>query len=153
MFTNISWQDYFIAVAITLTVYYLLIGIRFYSQEIRLLFSRRWRVKFSQVEPEEYQDSPWHQDPTVEIAVEDEMEVMETMISRLKDEIENASRKEKVPHELKHRLSLVLNEYPKIRNSAMRSSVNELIVSECEKYTSFDFTEEEVDRLWEQIVY
>ena len=39
MFTNISWADYLVVITLLLTVYYLVIGIRFYSHELRTFLS------------------------------------------------------------------------------------------------------------------
>lgn len=39
MFTNISWSNYLLAVLLLLTIYYVFIGIRFYSNDLKQLLS------------------------------------------------------------------------------------------------------------------
>lgn len=157
MFTNISWQDYIIAVAITLTVYYVVIGLRYYSDELKALFSGKWRLKFrragSGFDEDDLSLIPSHrdnQDYPFEPAGQDEFAIVEELIGRLKETIATASKKKHVPQEFKHFLRLLLREYPAVRTSPFRDSVNELIVSECEKYGSVLLTEAEVNRLWNE---
>jgi hypothetical protein len=73
---------------------------------------------------------------------------VEHLIERLKTLIADASRRKMIPQEFKQYLSLVLKEYPSVRNSSLRASVNELIVSECEKYGTVTLAEDEVDLVW-----
>jgi len=157
MFTNISWQDYIIAVAITLTVYYVVIGLRYYLPELKHLFSGKWKLKFgiqvAGTEPEE--DDllmiPSHRDNEdyfFEPKGDDEFREVEELISRLKDSIQNASKERAVLEEFKQSLRLLLTGYPTVKSSPFRSSVNEFIVSECDKYDFVTMAEEDVDQLW-----
>jgi len=47
---------------------------------------------------------------------------------------------------------MVLKEYPSVRYSPLRSSINELIVSECQKYGAVTLNEDEVELLWKEAV-
>jgi len=64
---------------------------------------------------------------------DDEFTEVEHLIERLKAVVADASRRKLIPQEFKQYLSMVLKEYPAVRYSPIRSSVNELIVSECQK--------------------
>lgn len=79
---------------------------------------------------------------------DDDFAEVEHLIERLKNVIADASQKKLIPQEFKQYLHLVLKEYPSVKSSPLRSSVNELIVSECEKYGAVTLREEEVDMLW-----
>lgn len=53
MFTNISWQDYIMAVAATVTIYYIAVGLRYYRPELKELLSSRRGLSFGSLRKEE----------------------------------------------------------------------------------------------------
>jgi hypothetical protein len=155
MFTNISWTDYFITVTILLAIYYLFVGIRYYSQDIKDLLSGKRKLNLNTALPYnskgEYPSTIGgniHSEASFEETTDEEFIKVEHLIERLKALIADASRRKMIPQEFKQYLSLVLKEYPSVKNSSLRASVNELIVSECEKYGAVTLTEDEVDLVW-----
>ncbi|OJW81820.1 MAG: hypothetical protein BGO69_15065 [Bacteroidetes bacterium 46-16] len=161
MLTNISWTDYFIAVAILLAIYYLFVGLKYFSADFKDLLSGKRKQNFkaalsSNDENEESIPSTGESATTeinaFEETSDDEFAEVEHLIERLKVVIADASPKKLVPEEFKHYLHLVLKEYPSVQNSPLRPSVNELIVSECEKYSAVTLSEDEVDLLWKGAV-
>lgn len=160
MLTNISWTDYLIAVAILLAIYYLFVGLKYFSADFKDLFSGKRKQNFKAVLSNDANEESIHstrESATTEINAfeetsDDEFAEVEHLIERLKVVIADASPKKLVPQEFKHYLHLVLKEYPSVQNSPLRSSVNELIVSECEKYSAVTLSEDEVDLLWKDDV-
>lgn len=158
MFTNISWTDYFITVAILLAIYYLFIGIRYYSGDIKDLLSGKRTLKFKGAVPAT--GSRYNQDdeqnPSAAVGFENtsdgEFTEVEHLIERLKSIIEDAFQRKLILQEFKQYVSSVLKEYPSVKYSPLRSSINELILSECEKYEGVTLTEGEVDLLWKDTV-
>lgn len=158
MFTNISWSDYIIAVAILLTVYYLFVGVRYFSADLRDLLSGKRKLKFKAALPldtgegDNYPaEENYQKDATAfETSTDDDFAEVEHLIERLKNVIADAPHKKLIPQEFKQYLHLVLEEYPSVKSSPLRSSVNELIVSECEKHGAVTLSEEEVDMLWQE---
>ena len=156
MFTNISWTDYFITVTILLAIYYLFVGIRYYSRDIKDLLSGKRKLNLNTALPYnskgEYCSTTEGNIHPSEVSFEEtkdeEFTEVEHLIERLKALIADASRRKMIPQEFKQYLSLVLKEYPSVKNSSLRASVNELIVSECEKYGAVTLTEDEVDLVW-----
>jgi hypothetical protein len=155
MFTNISWTDYFIAVIILLTIYYLFVGIRYYSRDIKDLLSGKRKSNLKAALPYnskgEYPltiGGNIHSEASFEETTDKEFTEVEHLIERLKTLIADASCRKMIFQEFKQYLSLVLKEYPAVKNSSLRGSVNEFIVSECEKYGTITLNEEEVDLLW-----
>ena len=154
MFTNISWTDYFIAVTILLAIYYLFVGIRYYSRDIKDLLSgnRKLNLKTALANNSkgEYltREENFRPSETFEETTDKEFTQVEHLIERLKTLIADASRRKMISQEFKQYLSLVLKEYSTVKNSSLRASVNELIVSECEKYGTVTLTEDEVDLVW-----
>lgn len=157
MLKNISWSDYIIAVAILLAIYYLLVGMRYFSSEIKDLLSGKTKLKFRAAIPNNHaadhpDEEQGHQETGFEKTTDDEFTEIEHLIERLKAVIEDASRRKLIPQEFKQYLSMVLREYPSVKYSPLRSSVSELIVSECQKYGAVILSEDEVELLWKEAV-
>jgi hypothetical protein len=152
MFSNISWQDYFMVVGITLTVYYLGIGLRFYSVELKTLLTGKGKVKLQNTDAQFFEDNipspPERQEEIVSYTEDDEYAELEKLLSGLKGIIKDASEKRYVLPELKQMIRKILHQYPGVRTSNLRSSVNEFVVSECEN-SGLSLTEEQIDTLWE----
>tara|TARA_B100000378_G_scaffold179972_1_gene145515 strand:- start:195 stop:674 length:480 start_codon:yes stop_codon:yes gene_type:complete len=157
MFTQISWTDYLLAVSILLVIYYLFVGVRFFSGNLKDLLSgkRKHSLKTSLSH-----SFPQHQSLQNEISEgipantdekpDDEFAEVEHLIEKVKAMIADALGKQLVKEEFRQYLRLVLKEFPSIKTSALRPSINELIVSECEKQGIAAFNEEEVDALWSE---
>ena len=156
MFTNISWTDYFITVTILLAIYYLFVGIRYYARGIKDLLSGKRKLNLKTalaynskgVYPSTTEGNIHPSEASFEETTDKEFTEVEHLIERLKTLIADASRRKIIPQEFKQYLSLVLKEYPSVKNSSLRALVNELIVSECEKYGIVTLTEDEVDLVW-----
>lgn len=156
MFTGISWTDYMVAVAIGLTLYYCYVAFRYYSEELKDLLSGKSKLNFrtllSENIPSEEPDSHPSGSSSFSQTGDDDFVEVEELITKIKDAVADASKKKYVLVEFKHCLRLIFREYPNIKNSPIRSSINELLVSECEKYGTVTLSEEEADRLWLETV-
>lgn len=160
MLTNISWTDYIIAVAILLTVYYFFVGIRYFFNDLKALLSGKSNLRFMvgisyDTVSESIQSSEKNysvESPALETTTDDDFAEVEHLIERLKSVIADSSGKKLIPQELKQYLHLVLQEYPNIKNSQFRTSINELVASECEKYGAVTLSEDEVEMLWKDVV-
>lgn len=159
MFTNISWAGYLTIVAILLAIYYLYVGVRYFSSDLKSLFTERQKLKFKAAIPgnSKAEDLPTPEEnrqesSSFEETTDDEFTEVEHLIERLKTVIADASRRKLILQEFKQYLSMVLKEYPTIRYSPLRSSINELIISECGKYGAAVLKEAEVELLWKEAV-
>lgn len=160
MFTNISWTEYLVTVTISLASYYLFIGIKFYSDELKELLSGKRKLK---LKPAMHINSSgknifYHkenndqQNASFKEITEEELEDGKHLIKRVKTIFADASQKEMALQELKKNLHLALKEYSSPGISSVRSSINELILSESQKYGLVTLTEDEVDLLWEDLM-
>ncbi|MCT1523845.1 hypothetical protein [Sphingobacterium hotanense] len=156
MFTNISWADYLTAVFLLLAIYYVYVGVRYYSGDLKDLLSGKRKLNFRTSPANDPGDQPpqlsEHADHPTGTAfgetTDDDFAEVEYLIGRLKDVIADASGRQLIPQEFKHYLHLTLKEYPNLKISPLRPSINELIVSECEKYGAVTLSVEEVEVLW-----
>ncbi|OKS85694.1 hypothetical protein [Mucilaginibacter polytrichastri] len=154
MFTNISWADYFAGAAITAGIYYSYVGLRYYTSDLKELLSGRRKPQLQAAlkngsDQFGIAESNHPNENYTKAEGDDEFAEVEHLIGRLNTVIADASQKKADPQEFRQYLQLVLAEYPNVKNSPLRSSVNELIVSECEKYGAVTLTENEVDLLWD----
>ncbi|WP_373060040.1 hypothetical protein [Zunongwangia sp. H14] len=154
MFTRISWTDYLLAVAILLIIYYLFVGVRYFSSDIKaLLAEKRKRTLKTSGFPQHgtLQNETSENFPaTTDAEADDEFAEVEHLVEKVKTMIADALNQQLVKEEFRQYLRLVLKEFPSIKTSALRPSINELIVSECEKQGIAAFNEEEVDELWSE---
>ncbi len=154
MFTQISWTDYLLAVSILLAIYYLFVGVRYFSGDLKALLAGKRKLT---LKPSGFpQNEPLQNEVSEDISVttdedsDDEFAEVEYLIEKVKAMIEDALGKQLVKEEFRQYLRLVLKEFPSVKTSVLRPSVNELIVSECEKQGIGAFNEEEVDALWSE---
>ncbi|MET6998680.1 hypothetical protein [Chitinophaga defluvii] len=154
MFTGISWTTYLSAVAILLVIYYLYVGVRYFSGDLKDLLAGKKKFKLRPAPPGDADDTPVspfqpsENTLAFEEATDSDFQEVEELIGRLKDVIADASQRELIPQEFRQYLRMTLKEYPAIKNSPLRLSVNELIVSECEKYGTVTLSAEKVDEMW-----
>ena len=160
MFTNISWTNYLVAVLLLLTIYYLFVGVRYYSADLKDLFSGKQNPDFrtalsNDTDGENIlrtEENYTNERPAFAITTDDDFAEVEHLIDRLKSVIADASGKKLIPQEFRQYLQLVLQEYPNIRKSPIRSSINELVASECEKYGAVTLSDDEVELLWKDVM-
>lgn len=159
MFTNISWTGYLTVVAILLAIYYLYVGVRYFSDDLKDLFTGKQKLKLKPSLPDKGEAAELLTlgksrlaSSSFEETTDDEFTKVEHLIERLKEVIADASRRKLIPQEFKQYLRLVLKEYPSVRYSPLRSSINELIISECEKLGAATLSELDVELLWQDVV-
>ncbi|MFD0795465.1 hypothetical protein ACFQZX_17720 [Mucilaginibacter litoreus] len=156
MLNHLSWTSYFEAVALLLVIYYIFIGIRFYSDDVRKFFEQQ-NPKPSQDEPEQpgfEETAPLQAEPEIsDQYVQDnypDADIRETddLIAEAKSLINAAANKAYSPESLIIRLSELFSKYTSLKISPYRPAINELVVSECERTGVAALTEDEVDEWW-----
>jgi len=156
MFTNISWSTYCLVMLVLLTTWYLFVGFKYYLEEIKsILAGRRLQPEgllskgnnthfnfetesVNETLPSAFADS----DPT--------FQDVDNLVARLKTVIGETGLGKPDKEEFMNYLSMVLSEYPTVKNSPFQSSVSELIVSECEKTGFVIMTLQEAEDLWNE---
>src|SRR5690606_15957131 len=129
-----------------------------FSTEIRELLAGKRILKFrmSQADAgasyDETEETYRQTDNAFENTTDNEFAEVEHLIERLKSVIADASHRKLVLEEFRQYISMVLKEYPSVKQSPLRSSINELIISECQKYGVVTLKEEEVELLWKEAV-
>jgi hypothetical protein len=156
MFSNISWSSYLLFVAFVLIAWYLFVGLKFYSGElqafasgkvsffryIKLTGSQTANIKRSKGNGTE-SDQPT---PNVPPATD-----IEILSSRLTEAIASAAGKVYEREEFLFLLLLTLKEFPSFKETPFRSAIDELILSECEKYGIICPSADELQQLWIEV--
>lgn len=161
MFTTISWSNYGIAIGVLLSVWYLFLGIRFYYPELKQFSSGKRSIKFPAIGNGKTKQSC--------IVTNDKDNSRPTLSSSFSQPFNNSNEAEKLSGilinaiaesvernlskgELQTYLKLLLSDYPDVKNSTLRATINELMVSECEKDPQMILTYAEVDVLWDETI-
>ncbi len=151
MFTQISWPDYITYVAAATIIYYLVIGLKYFRDDLTNAF----QSKGGQLSRADFFDDDEPIDKVIESdensfvnTSDEDFADVEELIKRIKDVISNTTNLNLNLEDFKKYLSLTLHEYPSIQNSALKPSINELIVSECAKNGAVKLSENEVAMLW-----
>lgn len=155
MLTNISWGNYIVVIVLLLVSWYLFVGLRFYLAEIREVVTGKRKLRnrrindleihYDVVQPHAFTDT------SLQLSVGEKGESIldiDAFVEGLKNVVKEAAQRKLVKTELQDRLSLLLCEYPSIKNTSFRSSVNELIVSECNRQDFISLSQLEVEELW-----
>lgn len=165
MFTSISWTNYIVVIVLLLVIYYIIIGIWFYSSDLKNLLSGNKKFKLRPpigIKELQNDSNPIAHEQALSEIDKDRNAIDETndeislevdhLIIKLKEAIADASHKKYFQPEFFLYLQLIIKEYPMVKNSQFQSVINELIISECNKYGSVMLDEEEVALLWNELV-
>jgi hypothetical protein len=160
MLTGISWNNYIIVVVLLSIVWYLFVGLRYYFEDIKEFVTGKRKLQFRGVAGKSISKSDYNFDyqksdeilntPVEFETVDTVFNEVEDLTARLKNAITDATQKKLSKQEFEDYLRFILKEYPSLRDSPFRPSLNELIVSECEKQESVLLTLQEVEALWNE---
>ncbi|SHN20773.1 hypothetical protein [Flavobacterium xinjiangense] len=154
MLRNISWGNYIIVIVLLVASWYLFVGLRFYFAEIKDLATGKKKFpsrSFPQVQSnlEHLETLDGIPSSLNETQTDEAFQDVEDLVKKLKDLVEDALQRKFPKKEFMYYLSIVLNEFQTVKNSPFRSSICELIVSECDKLERIHLTQQEVDVLWD----
>ncbi|MFV8354904.1 hypothetical protein ACNQGB_01810 [Flavobacterium sp. XS1P32] len=160
MFTNISWSNYIVVVVLLLAIWYLFVGLRFYFDDIKEIVTGNRKLQFRRL------GHPNYEEPQSELNYQNLPEVTSTqssfgefdttfqdvdsLVERLKNVVADAAKRKFHKQEFLDYIKSILWEYPSVKDSPFRSSVSELIVSECDKLESITLTQTEAEELWDE---
>lgn len=156
MLTNVSWGSYLAAVGILLLIWYLVLILKFYSKDLRELFSGDKKFKFpalKKTSKNELEDRRGQNSLSSAFSESfDTLEDAEELSTRILHVVEESSQMNLSKEQFQNYLKMVLEEYPYVKISSLRENINNLIVSESEKHPQFYLTFAEADNLWEETI-
>ena len=153
MLNLVTWTQYLSGLLILTLVYYTWIAIRFYPQALRALLSGKKNIPFQASEPATgEQQLPASQiiaDQPITPAQNNEetFERIESLIAGLKSQIHQKGAGT-METSLTEKLRKVIHDYPDLKDSPFRPSINEMIISECQLAEISPPDEAELQQLW-----
>jgi len=158
MFTNISWANYIFVVTLLLAAWYLFVGVKFYSNDLQIFLLRKRKPnllvgqdEFQNDEGKVRQSSQFTNDQIETSETDILFQEVEELATKLKEAIANASSKNYNREESIFLLHLTIKEYPHLKGSPFQVALNNLIISECERYGSIHLSAEELLMLWKEV--
>ena len=153
MFTNISWTTCILVVILLLAVWYLFIGLRFYFNDLQNLLARKGKRDVELTNDENYStpNAEYTSEQTEASDTDSLYHEVENLTRKLKETIADASSKNYHREEFIFLLQLTLKECPHLKGSPYQVAINNLIISECEKYGSLHLSAEEQVMLWKEV--
>ena len=153
MLKNISWGNYIVVVVLLVASWYLFVGVRFYFADLKDIATGKRKFQFRsfpQVQSNfDYREAPDGIPSSLSsIETDQAFQDVEDLVDKLKNLVADALQRKLPKKEFMYYLSLVLNEFPTVKNSPFRSSICELVVSECDKLEMIHVTQQDVDVLW-----
>jgi hypothetical protein len=149
MFTNISWSSYLTLAGILVIIWYLVIILKFYSTDLKKILSGEKKLKI----PPFRKNSQNSKEPkSISASFSESFDTLddaEELATRIVQAVEESAEKKLSKEQFQNYLSMVLEEYPYVKISSLRESINKLIVSESEKHPALLLTLSEADSLWE----
>lgn len=153
MFTNIPWSSYLTVIGILVIIWYLVIILKFYSTDLKKILSGEKKLKIPSFRKNS-QNSKGPKSISASFSESfDTLEDAEELAKRITQAVEESAEKKLSKEQFQNYLSMVLEEYPYVKISSLRESINKLIVCESEKYPALLLTLSEADSLWEGGVF
>lgn len=159
MFTTISWSSYLTAIGTLLFIWYLFLGFKFYSLEIKQVFlgQRKIIIPFLRnnktneslltESKSEISNSNLSESFSESFAT---LEEVKELSARIMDATSESADRNLSRQEYRNFLKLILAEYPYVKISSLRSTINDLIVSESQKHASLMLSLEQAQDLWNE---
>lgn len=135
---NISWSQYLGAIGLASAVYYLIVGLRFYRQQI----IARLRGGSSQAQAEELQDD----NPAGEL-----MEDLESTVNDIAHRI-LVPGKQATKEELLAQLTERVASFGGLRRPGYRYALNNYIIEKAGQNCGIEYTEQELEQAWQQLM-
>ena len=158
MLNSISWNSYLVAVVTLLLLWYLYIGFRYYSSEIKQILSGRKKISFPILGKKTRNDSFHSSDQedanpaNLNEAFEESfatLDEVKELSARITEAVLESAEIKRSKQEFKNYIRLILSDYPYVKISSLRGNANNLLAYQSKKHPELLLTSQEADELWE----
>jgi hypothetical protein len=149
MLNNISWQDYLSIIGAATILYYIIIGMTYFRADLKRALNRKRgnsREMFVYDDTGDTGAVAMAAETNLPIEVGNEIDLIEDLAEKLANSLSGKNNVEN--HQLQEYVGMLFQDYPTLKTSGLRESINELVVSECEKIGVRSLSKSEVDQLW-----
>ncbi|WP_343614918.1 hypothetical protein [Flavobacterium sp.] len=159
MLNSISWNSYLVAVVTLLLLWYLYIGFRYFSSEIKQILSGRKKIGFPIVGKKIRNDSFHSTDKedansaNLNEAFEESfatLDEVKELSARITEAVSESAEIKRSKQEFKNYIRLIFSDYPYVKISSLRGNVNNLLAYQSKKHPELLLTLKEADELWEE---
>lgn len=153
MFTNVSWSSYLAVMGILMIIWYLVVVLKFYSGDIKKILSGEKKLQllfFKNNNKNDRETKPLSASFSESF---DTLEDAEELSLKIIQAAAESAQKNLSKVQFENYLRMVLEEYPFVKISSLRESINKLMVCESEKHPALVLTLSEADSLWEGSVF
>lgn len=158
MFNHISWQSYWIFLAISIALYYLVIASVFYTNEIQSLRVRKRKIvsstplpSYRETEPTITQQDFFDVDKVLlkpKDTEEDTAFVVQFLVDEVQAFLEAAQQLGYTKEQIIPSLRQLLTKFPSLKYSPYQTSVLNLIAFECENKCSIHLSADDLTKVW-----
>jgi hypothetical protein len=157
MFNNISWQGYWLSLALVSASYYLVVYLLYFRSDFKITLPRKIRPHHPGVVSSatatgsnpahssflEKKESDFEMPPP-----DSEERVVYGLMDELTAYFEVAEKSRCVKEELNYSLQRILSKYPTLTTSQYRESITSVVASEAEHLCSIHISSDELDQVW-----
>jgi hypothetical protein len=144
MITTISWHQYFIFLAVSTILYYLVVYLLYFrtASGVRI---QKWGSFNNDLIKKEELPSLFDHPSNVEDNLED---TVYACMDELNAFFENSKKSKAERSEVIVALHSLLQKYPSLKNSEFRQSITNVIATQCENICSIHLSAEELKGVW-----
>ena len=157
MFNNISWSSYFSIIAAITVIYYFLMAVIFYRNEItKIIFSGNLNLRSIPAKAKRESSIINSGKDSEEKYISDEKEdaiqssIVHELINELNKVFKKSSEKKFLKEELIVALQLTLKNYLLLKSGPFCEAINSLIELESQSQCSIYLNEDEMELLWKE---
>jgi hypothetical protein len=149
MVNNISWASYLYAISFILVIYYIVVLILYYRNDLQKYFLKS-RESFNSPSTNRTAKVEKNEAQIIEPRINNEHKngSIEKLLSNIKSLIKTSASRKFPREELLLSLQLELKNQSAFQDSTYRDIINNYIIEACENYYSIHLSEEEVSALW-----
>jgi hypothetical protein len=145
MFNNISWQDYFIFLAVSTALYCLVIYLLYFKNSSITNFQTKQGSFNTKQTSIDQPSGLFDQDSYGEKELQN---TVYACMDELNAFFENQKASKAVKSEVQFALHGILQKYPSLRNSDYKESITNVITLQCETICSIHLSAEEMKGVW-----
>jgi len=155
MLNTISWQGYWLSLALCLVGYYLTVYLLYFQSDFKISLPSKRKSPNSHafLQPR----SEGVQEPGIDLSHHPEFQkpdpgsdehVVYALIDEVAAYFNEAKKVKAVKEELLFALQRIVTKYPAIKDSAYKESIGSVIISEANHHCSVQITSEEMGSVW-----
>jgi hypothetical protein len=156
MFNNISWQGYWITLALISAGYYLAIYLLYYRNDFKIILpkskpqdhSGNSSLSFPSMEKPTLQPTLFEENEHVSHPADNEDHLVSSLMDELTAYFKEAKKVKCIKEEAIYALQRILSKFPAVKNSIYKESLTNVIVTDAELHCSIHLSADDMVKVW-----